>query len=170
MTTNNLNLDDVVRQVIRDFVKADRLFTGLDVSNEVKKTLPFARHSEVSDLVRQLFTTDVETEGYGRTPIDVTLSDGSTRTALLYHPLADSWDLDTKYDTQKRAQTSSRPVSMAQSVVAVTPTVSLPPSLPVPVTPPSTPKVNPVVPVVHDDARAQWDNLFKSQPSLFPRN
>jgi len=162
----NSNLNDVVRSVIVDFVKGDKLFTGLDVSNEVKGLLPFARHSEVSDLVRQMFPTDMETSGYGRTPIDVMLKDGSSRTAMLYHPLSDSWDLDSKYDTQMRAQTATKPVKtntgfgMAQVAV---------------VTAPASPRRDPVVvvaspaPVPAPDARTQWNNLFASQPSLFPR-
>ena len=161
----NSNLNDVVRSVIVDFVKGDKLFTGLDVSNEVKNLLPFARHSEVSDLVRQMFPTDMETSGYGRTPIDVTLKDGSSRTAMLYHPLSDSWDLDSKYDTQMRAQTANKPVKAVTTPnVTVMPvpanaTVVAPATIPVPA-PAPTPAV---------DARTQWNNLFASQPSLFPR-
>lgn len=159
----NLNLNDVVRAVIQDFVKAGNLFTGLDVSNEVKNLLPFARHSEVSDLVRQMFPTEMETSGYGRTPIDVTLSDGTPRTAMLYHSLSDSWDLDSKYDTQKRAQTAAKPSKTNPVTVAPVATAPVVASAPVA----SAPVVTPA-PVVLD-ARTQWDNLFSSQPSLFPR-
>jgi hypothetical protein len=161
--TNTSNLDNVVRSVILDFVQGDKLFTGLDVSNEVKNLIPGARHSEVSGLVRQLFTTDIETAGYGRTPIDVTLGDGSKRTAMLYHPLSDSWDLDSKYDTQQRAKVAARPNAPAKVVSPATNAV-----VPTPIVVAPTPAPAPVVATVAD-ARTQWDNLFKTQPSLFPR-
>jgi hypothetical protein len=159
------NLENEVRSVIRDFVAQGELFTGLDVSNKVKLVVPFARHNDVSELVRKLFSTEIESSGYGRSPIDVTLTDGSKRTAMLYHSLADTWDLDNKYDAQKRAQISFKPVQAAQAVVTAAQVANNP--VVVPVAPVAAPPI--VVPVVNPSARAQWDNLFKTQPSLFPR-
>ena len=163
---NSTNLDDVVRSVITDFVKSDKLFTGLDVSNEVKNLLPLSRHAEISSLVRGMYPTDMEIAGYGRTPIDVVLKDGSKRTAMLYHPLSDSWDLDSKYDAQMRTQTAVKPTKtnnvgfgIAQASVVIAPSAASV-AAPVPVV---------IAPVPAFDARAQWTNLFTSQPSLFPR-
>ena len=155
------NLENEVRSVIRDFIDQGNLFTGLDVSNKVKLSVPFARHSDVSELVRDLFTTEIESSGYGRSPIDVVLADGSKRTAMLYHSLADTWDLDTKYDSQKRAQTTLKPVQVAQAVVAAAQVATNPVA--------TVSAVSPAVPAVNLSARAQWDSLFKSTPSLFPR-
>lgn len=158
------NLENEVRSVIRDFIDRGELFTGLDVSNRVKMVIPFARHSDVSGIVRDLFSTEIESSGYGRSPIDVTLADGSPRTAMLYHSLADTWDLDSKYDAQKRAQVTVKPVKVAQAVVAAAQAANNP----VVTAPVATVTVAaPAVPV--PSARAQWDNLFKSTPSLFPR-
>lgn len=47
-----------------------------------------------------MWLNDIEPRGYGRSPITVNLSDGSTADALLYHPLADSLDLDNKYNVE----------------------------------------------------------------------
>lgn len=105
------SLENSVRKVVDSFVAQSILFTALDVSNEVKKTDPVARHKTVRDIVRSCFA-DIQNSGYTRTPIQVTLSDGTQVDALLYHPLSDSWDLDGKYDTQKRAQISSVGVSV----------------------------------------------------------
>src|SRR5574337_395821 len=110
-----LNLDDVVRTVVQDKMGQGELFTALDISNKVKESMPFARHRDVRDLVRGLFTTDIEPSGWARTPINVTLENGDQREAILYHPLSDSWDLDNKYDAQKRNQSSVKP-SPATSV------------------------------------------------------
>lgn len=161
------NLENEVRSVIRDFIDQGKLFTGLDVSNKVKLSVPFARHSDVSELVRQLFPTEIESSGYGRSPIDVTLTDGSKRTAMLYHSLADTWDLDTKYGSQNRSQTAIKPVQAAQAVVAAAQAASNP----IVTTPAVNVTIAPVVvaPAANPTARAQWENLFKSTPSLFPR-
>ncbi len=166
------NLEDTVRSVVQDFISRDVLFTALDVSNSVKQSLPNARHREVRDVVRSIFSTDIESQGWARTPITVTLGDGTTAEALLYHSLTDSWDLDNKYSAQQRTATSVRPVSTAQAAVGVPSTVSLPASLPVPTTPNPMPKIVPApapTPVAAPPARSLWDQLFQTQPSLFPR-
>lgn len=171
------NLDSVVLSVVEDFVKNEVLFTALDVSNKVKETLPFARHREVRDSVRNLFFSVMQPAGYNHTDIDVTLPDGTTPKAVLYHPLVDSWDLDNKYDAQKRAQTSAKSSSTVTdrvstvSVTNVGVTVNTPNGLKL--TAPNGLSVTPT-PVVtsaqaQTNARDLWNQLFQSQPSLFPR-
>ena len=161
-------LEDTVRSVVQDFMKADMLFTALDVSNTVKQVMPNARHREVRDLVRGMFTTDIETQSWARSPIQVILEDGSTTEALLYHPLSDSWDLDNKYDAQRRNLTSYRPVAAAKAAVAqaaaVAQTAATQPIAQQATTvPASAPAPTPM-----PTARTLWDNLFQTQPSLFP--
>jgi hypothetical protein len=133
--------------------------------------LPNARHREVRDVVRSMFSTDIEAQGWARTPIGVTLGDGTTAEALLYHPLTDSWDLDNKYSVQQRVATAARPTSVAQSASGIPSTVTLPASLPVPVTPHPMPTIVPApapsAPL--PTARSLWDQMFQVQPSLFPR-
>jgi hypothetical protein len=159
-------LDDVVQYTVQEFVKNGLLFTGLDVSNKVKEDLPFARHSEVSELVRNSFVSEMEPLGYAKTPINVVLRDGSVRTALLYHPLADSWDLDNKYDAQKRAQVTVKPVTtVVPATVSANGTVTImspATSVTVPVPAPAV-----VAPTPVDPAQA-WSQMFNSTPSLFP--
>ena len=157
-----MNLQDTVQDTIQEFINSDELFTALDVSNKVKETMPLARHREVRDIVRTLFTSLMEPSGYARTPISVTLADGSQTEALLYHSLADSWNLDAKYDAQQRARVASRPVQAAQTAVAAA--MAAPVTIPAPAIPvaPAT------IPAPAGNARGLWDALFKSQPSLFP--
>lgn len=176
-----LNINDIVKNVVIDFVKEQKLFTALDISNEVKKSYPFYRHKEIRDNVRSLFSTEIETANYTKTPITVNLEDGSTAEALLYHPLVDSWDLDAKYDAQKRAQVAKQPGVPAQAPVQAALNVLLDPAnlsvpvagLPTLMKPTPMPKVvSTTVPAVDPavaSSRAMWDNLFKAQPSLFPR-
>lgn len=159
-------LDNVVRETVQQFVKDGLLFTGLDVSNKVKETLPFARHSEVSELVRLSFASEFEPAGYAKSPINVTLSDGSTRTAMLYHSLADSWDLDTKYGDQKRSQTAVKP--NAVKPVAVPATVTANGTVVVKPVSPAMPAPAAAPVVTQAQARDLWAGMFNSQPSLFP--
>jgi uncharacterized membrane protein len=157
------NLEDTVRSVVQDFISRDVLFTALDVSNSVKQSLPNARHREVRDVVRSIFTSDIESQGWARTPITVTLGDGTTADALLYHALTDSWDLDNKYSAQQRTATAYRPVAQAQATVAQAQSqaVTIPAAAPVVAPAPA--------PVPVPPARSLWDQMFQTQPSLFPR-
>lgn len=141
-------LADKVKDVISDWIDNNRLFTALDVSNEVKNELPLVKHSEIREIVRGLFATDMQTRGYGRTPIKVLLEDGSETEALLYHSLADSWDLDAKYDTLRRQQVAVNPIATATTSLAPQPA-------PVPAVPAPSPK-------------QLWDNLF-TPTRLFPK-
>jgi hypothetical protein len=181
---------DQVVLVVRDFLQNGKLFTALDVSNKVKETYPEARHREVRDVVRSLFDTEMVNSNYASTPIRVTLSDGVTQAdALLYHPLVDSWDLDAKYDAQKRAQVSVKPSqsgptpvvsnSGTSASVAADGTVSVNtvkrtrtscfPKVVVPPDPVVSATTPPPVTVQKVSAKDAWTNLFNSQPSLFPR-
>lgn len=165
------SVDDLAREIVGDFVKNNVLFTALDVSNKVKETMPFARHREVRDIVRDMFCTDIEPGGYARTPITVTLGNGTTAEALLYHSLVDSWDLDNKYDTQQRTQGAVKPVPVVTLPVTLTPpSVSAPATTGVlAATVVIKPKVAVVTAPVVPAARVLWDQLFGSVPSLFPR-
>ena len=153
------NLDSEVSSVVQSFMQASELFTALDVSNKVKMILPLARHREVRDVVRSMFTTDMGPAGWARTPITVTLPDGTTAEALLYHPLSDSWDLDNKYDVQKRQQAAVH----AGTVPVATPVTSATSVAPLPV-PASTQNL-----VAQAQVRDMWNSLFDNKPSLFPR-
>lgn len=155
-------LENEVRSAVTNFMNNGELFTALDVSNKVKLTFPFARHREIRDMVRGMFTTDIEPVGWARTPITVTLADGSTTEALLYHSVSDAWDLDVKYDAQKRSQGSMQSQSPVQSPLTL-PVVTV-----APVTQ-TTAAPAPVVPqLTQAQAKDRWVQLFNSAPSLFP--
>jgi hypothetical protein len=181
-------LENVVESVMQEFVSKQNLFTALDISNKVKETLPFVRHRDVSDLVKALFSSVVEPMSYTKTPISVTLKNGNVVTAILYHPLNDSWDLDVKYDNQKRAQAATKPVTTNTSpvtVVQMDPVTAVVPStvlvndsamnasdnMVVSKLPPTATdkKDDSVVNKSVPSTRDLWANLFKA-PSLFPRS
>jgi len=158
-------LEDTVKQVVNDFVTSGTLFTALDVSNAVKTTFPFYRHREIRDCVRGMYA-DMQALSYGRTPINVTLEDGTVAEALLYHPLSDSWDLDTKYDTQKRTAGSNlSPTTATPVVVAPVATQTVPAPLPMASTPPVTTVT--VSATTTASPKQVWDHLF-DDAKLFP--
>lgn len=154
------SLKDEVKAVVEVFITEELLFTALDVSNKVKETIPHARHKEVRDIVRDLFATDISVADWARTPINVVLADGTIVKALLYHPLSDSWNLDHKYDTQKRAQVGARPnVAPVPATVASDGTVTVT----------SNVVASTQLPLPQTNAAALWSSLFDTKPSLFPR-
>lgn len=151
-------LEDLVTETVKNFVQNGTLFTALDISNEVKKTMPEARHRKVRDLVHGLFASEIEPNGWCRSGIKVNLPDGSQGEALLYYPLSASYDLDSQYTN--RSSTSARPskATLPAQVAAdgtVTVTVTSPNPLPVQAPAPA-------------NAKDLWANMFQSQPSLFP--
>lgn len=150
-----VTLEDLVQSVVEDFVNSGELFTALDVSNEVKKTLPATRHKETREVVRSLFVSFIEPAGWSKTPITVHLANGDSAEALLYHPLSDSWDLDNKYNDQKRSSTAVKP--SVPGVNVTTPPVAVS-------------SVNVAAPAVSvTDPMTLWQNLFANKPSLFPK-
>lgn len=151
----NQNEEDFVSEIVGDFITDEMLFTALDVSNEVKKTFPMLRHREIRDVVRSIFNAEIEPRGYARTPINVTLANGSTVEALLYHPLGDSWDLDVKYGSDRRA---SEPVGFVKFGDPA-------PIVPVPAA--VVPLIAPIPPAPTLSNLEAWSNLLKSLPSLF---
>lgn len=162
---------DAVLLVVREFLKADTLFTALDVSNKVKESLPHARHRDVRDEVRSLFDSEIEPSCYASTPITVTLADGCTQAqALLYHPLADSWDLDNKYDVQQRAKVSAKVAAAGTPVPVVSGNgTSATVSTDGTVTVNKTPTASVLVAPAPLPAKSAWENLFDNNDSLFPR-
>ncbi len=169
------SLKEEVLDVVQKFVDNGELFTALDVSNKVKTVLPFSRHREIRDEVRELYRQELQYEGYTRTPIEVTLSDNSTTEALLYHPTEDSFDLDVKYDAQKRAQgmlnIAVQPTTVTSGFVATTPATVAPTITTAGNNVPATSVVTPapLLSQVVTEAKDLWNQLFKNQPSLFPR-
>lgn len=166
-------IEDTVKLIIKDFIANEVLFTALDVSNIVKQTIPTAKHRNVREVVRSLFTTDIEGQGWARTPITVNLADGTTAEALLYHPLTDSWDLDNKYNTQARQATSYRPAVAAAATVAAAQAQTTVPASTLTTTAPASvvtaPPAPAPTPAPAPSPRDQWSSLFQTQPSLFPK-
>lgn len=169
-----VTLQDKVRSVVEELMNKDELFTALDVSNQVKTLQPNARHREVRDVVRNIFATEIATKGYARSPITVTLDNGTTADALLYHPLSASWDLDNLYDQQKRQQKSFNPVAAATAAVsaAAASASPLPSTVTATVIAPmpgaASVTLSATAPVPMPTARDLWNQLFATQPSLFP--
>ncbi len=97
----------VTRRVVDQFTQQGLLFTALDVSNVVKKSLRQVRHREVAPLVRELFDEKSMGTDYTRTLIDV-MAGGTKRVqAYLYHLRQDQ---PTQYDQAQRSKIAMAPV------------------------------------------------------------
>jgi hypothetical protein len=100
----------VTARVVDEFTSAAMLFTALDISNSVKKTLPDARHREISPIVRDLF----ERRGMGaytQTLIDVVAAGQKPAKAYLYHLPEQS---ALQYDDAMRSQLARPPQQIPQ--------------------------------------------------------
>jgi hypothetical protein len=159
-------LEDQVGIIVNKLVDDRELFTALDVSNKVKGSHPLARHREVRDIVRKLYTSDMQVRSYGRTPIEVILDDGSKTEALLYHSLSDAWDLAVKYDDQRRtANAATQPVlKLMSATISIKPRVKSTTAITVIPTNVTTP----VAVTATQSPKDLWDNLF-SATRLFPK-
>jgi hypothetical protein len=100
-------LRSVTERVVDSFTSQGALFTGLDISNAVKTTLPEVRHRDVSPLVRELFDSGAMGD-YDHTLIDVVAQGNTKAQAYLYHlPEHDA----SLYNDAMRAQLAIPPVS-----------------------------------------------------------
>lgn len=137
-----MNKKDIIENTVKDFLSNEKLFTALDITNVVKKTIPYIRHSEVKEEIKELYKFVIPNYDYTKTLIQVTLKDGTVANAFLYHPISDTFDLDNKYKNRSLANQSQ----------------------PKPVVTQQTDKDE------EKEASVLWGNLFNSNtPSLFPR-
>jgi hypothetical protein len=111
--TGGTDVENVTRRVMDRFAYEGFLFTALDVSNQVKRSLPGVRHREVAPIVRDLFEDGVMGESYVQTLIDVRLPDGQMTQAFLYHLESDDPD---DYAGTQRQQRAIPPVPLQQLV------------------------------------------------------
>jgi hypothetical protein len=114
------DIETVIRMVVERFTCEGFLFTALDVSNRVKQELPGVRHREVAPIVRDLYQDGDFGSDYTRSTIKVTLQNGSTTEALLYHLDDDEPD---DYAGTQRAQVAIPPLPVS-SFGPVTPAVT----------------------------------------------
>jgi hypothetical protein len=107
------DVENVTRRVIDRFACEGFLFTALDVSNQVKLSLPGVRHREVAPIVRDLFEDGVMGESFRQTLIDVQLLNGQATQAFLYHLENDDPD---DYAGTQRQQRAIPPVPVHELV------------------------------------------------------
>lgn len=114
--------------IIAEFCQNLESFTSLDISNKAKTEGVVARHREIAELVRAAFADgEMDTFGYVRDLIDVTIPGGLNAQTYLYHHTTIPVD-----DYRNRAQIAIRPQAQqpapAQPALATPP---LPPAAPV---------------------------------------
>jgi hypothetical protein len=103
-----------VQDIVNAFMNDVTSFTSIDVSNLVKREgFPSTRHRQVAEEIRSIYESDfMDTYSYERTLINVTLANGSSKQAFLYHHCTTDPDA---YD--KRSQVACGPLSCETSSV-----------------------------------------------------
>jgi hypothetical protein len=100
------DLNFALEETLEELIEARRAFTALDVTNSIRLNYNASdlSHKEVKRALNQYMKFD--SSSYSKTPIEVTLKDGTKTKALLYHHLSDSWDLDAAYPANMRMAVS----------------------------------------------------------------
>jgi len=161
--THVVGLGDNVRAKVLEFMLNGKLFTALDVTREINTVFPFARHREVRDFVRGMFASDIQPNGWTRTPIGVTLSDGTQAEALCYHP--DSI-LDPEFVYYQKPVATQPATTTPQQLTF--PNFAVTTTQPVVTATTSAPTVQ--ASATAEPFKDRWMQLFNSAPSLFPLN
>lgn len=85
-TEENMDAKSKTVGIVKEFCRNLESFTSLDVSNRAKADGLVARHREIAELVRATFANgEMDTFGYKRDLIDVTIPGGNTAQTYLYH-------------------------------------------------------------------------------------
>lgn len=109
MAEDDALLRGVTQRVVDLYTASGLFFTALDVSNQVKQTLPETRHRYISPIVRALFDDGAMGSNYTRTLIDVVTEGRKKAQAYLYHLVGG--DLEEGYGEEKRSQLAIPPVT-----------------------------------------------------------
>lgn len=141
----------LLSDVITDFVQNERLFFGLEATNEVKlrgkemqPPAGFGRHREMAPAVRQMYDQGLM-PGYETVLVPV---QGGKEQAFLYQPIGTSPEETQQYVEEHGEVQALPPLEvLLQSSPALSPTPANPPTstpaLPVAAPPTSTPPTNP---------------------------
>lgn len=121
-------VNDIVVALMNDVAS----FTSLDISNLVKREGLSVRHRDVASTVRDLYDNGfMDSYSYERTTIDVTLANGSSSKAFLYHHCMTSPDTYNRRSqvaippsTVPAAVINANPPSVSQSNTTVTTTAA----------------------------------------------
>lgn len=79
----NETLEESIKRIIDNFFKVSKLFTSLDITNQLKCENKNIKHKDVANLVRLMFVQNKI--NHKRTLIDVNLTNGLKAKAYLYH-------------------------------------------------------------------------------------
>lgn len=102
---DNMCSNSKVSTIIKEFCRNLESFTSLDVSNKAKADGLVARHREIAELVRTVFSDgEMNSYGYVRDLINVTIPNGMTAQTYLYHHTTIPAD-----DYKNRTQVAIRP-------------------------------------------------------------
>ncbi len=121
--------EKVIKAVVEEALHRKMMFTSVDIANDIKLSGKWIRNHEVASYLRQNVVSICWDLGvsYTTTLIPVTLENGDTTQAYLYHPV--DTDADDYKDTNQRALdpiTANHPKSAALHIQSIPPVMSNP--------------------------------------------
>lgn len=118
--------EKVIKMVVEEMLQQGRMFTSVDVGNRIKLSGTWISNHEVASYLRDNVITVASNLqiSYIQTLIPVTLKDGSTRLATLYHHVADNPN-----DYKERNQKALNPIEANHPRAASLYTQAVPPAV-----------------------------------------
>ena len=77
--------EDIVAEVVKEFVESDELFTAYDITKTARQRGAIGKHNDLKKLVHDIYLDD-EMPSYSREVVEIPLNDGSTVRPFLYLP------------------------------------------------------------------------------------
>lgn len=149
-------LDNSIRQKVEEFVKAEKLFTSVDVGNALKKEGKKLRNREVASWLRGHSNEAGLFDNYATEAIDVL---GGTKRATLYRPC---WQTSDNYDTRSLAALKPGDVKNIQRTKGI-PSGGIPSGMPTVISATSSPMATKLASSVSRKGKLSGDvNIIKS--------
>lgn len=129
----------IIKMTVEEMLQQGQMFTSVDVGNKIKLSGTWISNHEVATYLRDnvLWISQNLMILYKQTPIPVTIEDGSTRQASLYHPVGSNPD-----DYRERSQKALNPIEANHPKAASLHIQSVPPVVAAPA-PQPTPDPDP---------------------------
>lgn len=109
---DGINVSAVIREVVKEFVQADKMFTAYEVSKAVQERGVRVRHLNLKDEVHQVIHEEAMPQNYTRMLVDV----GEPVQPWLYYPMsADPW----KWEPLSRNNAQQQQPLMLPAIQAV---------------------------------------------------
>ncbi len=122
-----MNNKDIIKSFLNDFIKDQKIFTSVDLSNKIKQEGMWISNTEVANELKDIFNNEDIFDGYATQRTVLEDNNGTRVNALVYYP-CDQKSSDAKYVESITPQEFDRIVLSlnAKKAVATQPVVTKP--------------------------------------------